>query len=71
MEQIALPLALAPTLPSCSMSAASNGGEPPDGVCIYAVSDIHGCAEQLAKVFAAFDQRRLLVAARMTEGTSP
>lgn len=27
----------------------------PDGVCIYAVSDIHGCADQLAKVFVAID----------------
>jgi serine/threonine protein phosphatase 1 len=27
----------------------------PDGICIYAVSDIHGCAEQLAKVFATID----------------
>jgi serine/threonine protein phosphatase 1 len=32
-------------------------GKPrlPDGICIYAVSDIHGCAEQLAKVFATID----------------
>ena len=27
----------------------------PDGICIYAVSDIHGCANQLANVFAAID----------------
>jgi len=27
----------------------------PDGICIYAVSDIHGCADQLAKVFTAID----------------
>jgi serine/threonine protein phosphatase 1 len=27
----------------------------PDGICIYAVSDIYGCADQLAKVFAAID----------------
>src|SRR5271166_2753558 len=27
----------------------------PDGICIYAVSDIHGCADQLTKVFAAID----------------
>jgi len=27
----------------------------PDGTCIYAVGDIHGCANQLAKVFAAID----------------
>ena len=27
----------------------------PDEICIYAVSDIHGCANQLAKVFAAID----------------
>jgi serine/threonine protein phosphatase 1 len=27
----------------------------PDGVCIYAVSDIHGCADRLFKVFAAID----------------
>jgi len=27
----------------------------PDGICIYAVSDIHGCAEQLAKVFATIE----------------
>jgi serine/threonine protein phosphatase 1 len=27
----------------------------PDGICIYAVSDIHGCADQLANVFAAID----------------
>jgi len=27
----------------------------PDGICIYAVSDIHGCADELAKVFAAID----------------
>ena len=32
-------------------------GDPrlPDGICIYAVSDIHGCADELAKVFAAID----------------
>lgn len=27
----------------------------PDGICVYAVSDIHGCADQLARVFAAID----------------
>lgn len=27
----------------------------PDGLCVYAVSDIHGCAEQLRAVFAAID----------------
>jgi serine/threonine protein phosphatase 1 len=27
----------------------------PDGIRIYAVSDIHGCAEQLKRVFAAID----------------
>jgi serine/threonine protein phosphatase 1 len=27
----------------------------PPGICIYAVSDIHGCAEQLGKVFDAID----------------
>ena len=27
----------------------------PDGICIYAISDIHGCANQLANVFAAID----------------
>ena len=27
----------------------------PDGICIYAASDIHGCANQLAKVFVAID----------------
>ena len=27
----------------------------PPGICIYAVSDIHGCAEQLGKVFEAID----------------
>ena len=27
----------------------------PDGICIYAVGDIHGCAHQLANVFAAID----------------
>jgi serine/threonine protein phosphatase 1 len=27
----------------------------PDGVCIYAVSDIHGCADELRRVFTAID----------------
>jgi serine/threonine protein phosphatase 1 len=27
----------------------------PDGVCIYAISDIHGCVNQLRDVFAAID----------------
>ena len=37
------------------MSAAPCKPKLPDGICIYAVSDIHGCADQLAKVFAAID----------------
>ena len=37
------------------MSAAHRKPKLPDGACIYAVSDIHGCADQLAKVFAAID----------------
>ena len=37
------------------MSAAHRKPKLPDGICIYAVSDIHGCADQLAKVFAAID----------------
>jgi serine/threonine protein phosphatase 1 len=27
----------------------------PDGICIYAVTDIHGCVDELRKVFAAID----------------
>jgi len=27
----------------------------PDGLCIYAIGDIHGCARQLQEVFAAID----------------
>ena len=37
------------------MSEAHRKPRLPDGICIYAVSDIHGCADQLAKVFAAID----------------
>jgi serine/threonine protein phosphatase 1 len=37
------------------MSGAHRKPRLPDGICIYAVSDIHGCADQLAKVFAAID----------------
>ena len=40
---------------SIHWSAKHHKPKLPDGVCIYAVSDIHGCAEQLAKVFAAID----------------
>lgn len=36
-------------------SASHRKPRLPDGICIYAVSDIHGCADQLAKVFAAID----------------
>jgi len=28
----------------------------PDGLCIYAIGDIHGCARQLQEVFAAIDR---------------
>jgi serine/threonine protein phosphatase 1 len=27
----------------------------PDGICIYAISDIHGCVDQLRRIFAAID----------------
>ena len=37
------------------MNAAHRKPKLPDGICIYAVSDIHGCADELAKVFAAID----------------
>jgi serine/threonine protein phosphatase 1 len=37
------------------MSEAHRKPRLPDGICIYAVSDIHGCADQLAKAFAAID----------------
>ena len=40
---------------SIHWSAKHHKPKLPDGVCIYAVSDIHGCADQLAKVFAAID----------------
>jgi len=36
-------------------SASRRKPRLPDGICIYAVSDIHGCAEQLSQVFAAID----------------
>src|SRR5437016_10558955 len=34
----------------------------PDGLCIYAISDIHGCARQLQDVFAAIDLHLLRAA---------
>jgi hypothetical protein len=42
---------------AANMPVTPNHRKPrlPDGICIYAVSDIHGCAEQLANVFAAID----------------
>jgi serine/threonine protein phosphatase 1 len=36
-------------------SAAPHKPRLPDGICIYAVSDIHGCADQLTSVFARID----------------
>jgi serine/threonine protein phosphatase 1 len=36
-------------------SAKERKPKLPDGICIYAVSDIHGCDRQLRDVFAAID----------------